>query len=184
MDKVLIKTKYDAKLFERFYYFNLFRKSASIYFFILAGALSIYLAIVNTQNPDATPMNTVIAWTFSAIILASLPAFTFGRIKATVRKTLKERGDTLEIIEITKPKIVRMIEGSKKIILGWEHFDSVYEYKDYIFMFIDRDRGLVFSKDSIVEGDIETFRKLAKNYLKPNKRGKIRYYMNFKEEAK
>lgn len=184
MDKVLIKTKYDAKLFEKFYYFNLFRKSASIYFFILAGALSIYLAIVNTNNPDATPMNTVIAWTFSAIILGSLPAFTFGRIKATVRKTAKERGDTLEIVEISKPKITRTIEGSKKIVLGWENFDSVYEFKDYIFMYIDRDRGLVFSKESFAEGDIETFRKLAMNNLKPSKKGKIRYFKNFKEATK
>jgi hypothetical protein len=182
MNKVLIKTKYDVKLFERFYFFNLFKKSVSVYFFILAGVFSIYLAISNTRNPDATSMNTTIAWVFSAIILGSIPAFTYGRIRTVLSKTAKERGDSLEVIEITKPKIARLVEGiSKKIVLGWEDFDSIYEYKDYIYMYMDRDRGLVFAKDTIVEGDIETFRKLAMNNLRPNKKGKVKYFIKYKE---
>ena len=49
-------------------------------------------------------------------------------------------------------------------------------------MYIDRDQGLIFSKDGIVEGDIETFRKLAMNNLRPGKKGKVRYFKKFKEE--
>lgn len=183
MDKVFIKSKFNRKLYTRFFYFNLFQKSASIYFFILAALLSLYLAINVTLNPDADQTSITIYWLFSIFLLSGLPAFTFGRINATVNKLEKERGESLEIIEISKPKIVRFIEGVQgKVVLGWERFDSIYEYKDYIYMYIDRDQGLIFSKDGIVEGDIETFRKLAMNNLRPGKKGKVRYFKKFKEE--
>jgi hypothetical protein len=184
MEKVIIKSKFDKKLFTRFLYFNLFRKSVSIYFFIMAAALSIYLAIKTTTSPDVSGSSITIYWVFSVILLSSLPAFTFGRINTTVNKFSKERGESLEIIELTKPKIVRFIEGVQgKAVVGWEHFDSIYEYKDYIYMYIDRDRGLVFNKESIVEGDIGTFRKLAMNNMRPGKKGKIKYFKRFKEES-
>ncbi|HEY8395514.1 MAG TPA: YcxB family protein [Bacilli bacterium] len=183
MEKVLIKNKFDRKLYIRFLYFNLFKKSASVYFFILAAILSLYLAITVTNNPDATVASKTIYWIFSIFLLSSLPAFTIGRIGATVKNLQKERGEKLEIIEITKPKIVRFIEGVQgKAVLGWEYFDSIYEFEDYVYMYIDRDQGLVFKKESIVEGDIETFRKLAMKNLRPGKKGKIRYFKKFKEE--
>lgn len=183
MEKVFIKSKFNRKLYTKFFYFNLLQKSVSIYFFFLAALLSLYLAINVTVNPDADNTSTTIYWLFALFLLSGLPAFTYGRISATVKKIEKELGDKLEIIEISKPKIVRFVEGVQgKVVLGWENFDSVYEYKDYIFMYIDRDRGLVFTKDSILDGDLETFRKLAMNNLRPGKKGKVRYFKRFKEE--
>ncbi|MDD3999349.1 MAG: YcxB family protein [Bacilli bacterium] len=183
MDKVFIKSKFDRKLYSKFFYFNLFRKSASIYFFLLAAILSIYLAVKASQSPETTGINTTIYWVFSIILISTLPAFTFGRITATVNKFAKERATSIEIIEISKPKIVRFVEGVQgKTVLGWENFNSVYEYRDYVFMYIDRDRGLIFNKADITEGDMEIFRKLAMNNLAPGKKGKVRYFTKFKEE--
>jgi len=183
MEKVLIKSKFDRKLYKRFLYFNVFVKSVSVYFFIAAALLSLYLSINVTLNADASQTNKSIYWVFTIFLFSSLPAFTVGRIIGTVNKLEKEREGKLEIIEITKPKIVRFIEGAQgKVVLGWEHFESIYEYRDHVYICIDRDQGLIFKKESITEGDVETFRKLAMRNMRPGRRGKVRYFIKFKED--
>ncbi|HHZ11161.1 MAG TPA: YcxB family protein [Acholeplasmataceae bacterium] len=185
MDKVLIKNRFDRNLYKKFLYFNIFVKSASIYFYIAGVVLSLYLAIAVTRNPDANETSKIIYWVFTTFLFFSLPGFTVGRIIGTVNKLERDREGKLEIIEVTKPKIVRFIEDKQgKIVLGWEQFESVYEFTDYVFMCIDRDQGLVFSKESIVEGDIETFRKLAMKNMRPDKKGKARYFIKYKEAQK
>ena len=185
MDKILVKSEYDEKLHRRFYFFHMFRKSFSVYFLFLAIALAIYLAVKATINytEETSMTNLYIAWGFAALIIGMVPTFTFGRINAIIRQNKKERGDRLEIIEITKAKIVRFIEGAEgKAVLGWEHFESVYETKKCFYMYIDKDRGLVINKVDIIEGSVEVFRKLVQNNLKPNQRGKVKFKQLFKEE--
>jgi hypothetical protein len=41
---------------------------------------------------------------------------------------------------------------------------------------------LIFKKESITEGDVETFRKLAMRNMRPGRRGKVRYFIKFKED--
>lgn len=184
MDKVIIKSKYNEKLHKRFYKFHMFRKSASIYFFLLSAVLSVYLAVANTINPEATPTTIAISWGFSVILLAALPAFTLGKIRGIVKHSMKDRGSTLEILEFTKFKITRFIEGFEgKLILGWEDFESVYELEDCFYFYIDREQGIVVLKDDIVEGNVDILRKLITNNLKPNPKGKIKFKKMYKEKA-
>jgi hypothetical protein len=117
------------------------------------------------------------------LVLGMVPTFTFGRINAIIRENRKQRGERIEIIEITKAKIVRFIEGLEgKAVLGWEHFESVYELKNCFYLYIDKDRGLIVKKDDIVEGSPEILRKLAQNNLKPNRRGKVKFKKLYKDE--
>ncbi|MFA6721813.1 MAG: YcxB family protein [Bacilli bacterium] len=184
MDKILVKSKYDEKMHRKFYLFHMFRKSYSIYFLFIAVALAFFLAIrASLKVTDATDINLYIIWGFTALVLGMVPTFTFGRINAIIRQNRKERGDRLEIIEITKAKIVRFIEGLEgKAVLGWEYFESVYETETCFYMYIDKDRGLIIKKDDIVEGSPEILRKLAQKNLKPNRRGKVKFKQLFKEE--
>jgi len=181
MDKVVIKSKYNEKFHSGFYKFHMFRKSASIYFFLLALAFSIYLAVQTSLDPKSDPNEILISWGLTILLLGAIPIFTFGKVRAIVRQTKKDRGDNIEIIEITKYKIVRKIEGdSGKIVLGWEDFESVYEVEKCFYMYIDKDRGLVIPKEDIIDGNVEVLRKLVTNNLKPNRKGKSKYKKMYK----
>lgn len=182
MDKVVVKSKYNKKYHYKFYSFHLLRKSASIYLFLIAGVLSIYLAITNTISPEATSTSIATSWAFAVLIFFSVPFFTFGKIKGIIKRNELERKDNHEVIEITKFKITRFIENVEgKAVLGWEHFESIYEFEDYFLMYIDKDRGLVIVKEDIVEGSPEVFEKLARNNLKPDKKGKVNFKKMYKE---
>jgi hypothetical protein len=140
-----------------------------------AGILSIYLAIANTVS-GAQPNQIIFSWVFAVLLCIAMPVITFGKIKGIVWRTKKQRGDLIEIIEITKAKITRVLEGNKeKAVLGWENFDSIYETEDCFYMYIDQDRGLVIPKADIVEGSADIFRKLAMNNLKKDKKGKPKF---------
>ena len=182
MNKVVVKSRYNKKYHYKFYSFHLLRKSSSIYLFLIAGALSIYLAISNTVSPESTPASKAISWGLVMFILFSIPFFSYGRIKGIIKRNEKERQDSVEIMEFTKYKITRFIENVEgKAVLGWEHFESIYEFEDYFLMYIDSDRGLVVVKEDIVEGSPEVFEKLARDNMRPNKKGKINYKKMYKE---
>jgi hypothetical protein len=107
----------------------------------------------------------------------SVPFFTIAKYHTAASRNARERKDSFEIIEITKYKITRFIEGvDGKIVLGWERFDSIYEYDNHFFLYLDKETGMFFSKDTITEGDAAALRKLAINNLKPGKKGKSKYY--------
>lgn len=183
MNKVVVKSKYNPKYHFKFYTYHLFRKSSSIYIFLVAGLLSLYLAINATMGEEATSQSITIAWSFVVLIFISIPLFTFTKIKTIVKKTTKERQDSLEIMEFTKFKITRILENEEgKAVLGWEHFESIVEFRDFYLMYIDKDRGLVLAKADIIEGSPEAFEKMARANLKPNKKGKIKYKVNYKEK--
>ncbi|MCK9470377.1 MAG: YcxB family protein [Bacilli bacterium] len=182
MDKVIIKSKYNKKYHYKFYSFHMFRKSASIYLFLIAGILSIYLVVSNSFNPEVSSTNRATSWAFFVLIFLSLPFFTIGKIRGIVNRNAKDRKDNYEVIEITKYKITRFIENIEgKAVIGWENFESVYELKEFYLMYVDKDRGLVIPKADMVEGSPEIFEKLVKNNLKPNKKGKVNFKKVYKE---
>lgn len=184
MDKVIIKSKYNKKYHYKFYTFHMLRKSASIYFFIIAAILSIYLAVTNTLSSDLSPTNKATSWAFVILIFISIPFFTIGKIRGIVKKSEKDRQDNYEIIEFTKFKITRIIENVEgKSVLGWEHFESVYEFEEFFLMYIDKERGLVITKADMIEGNPKLFEKLVLNNLKPNKKGKVSFKKMYKEKT-
>lgn len=182
MDKVLVKSKYNKKYHTHFFSFYTFRKTASIYLYFIAGALIIFLAVMNSLNSEANATQKAMSWAIAVLFLTSIPFFTTGRIKSVVRRNEKERGDKEEVMEFTRAKIVIIPASSEgKVTLGWEFFTSVYEFEEYFFMYIDRERGLVVPKNDIIEGDVETLRKLISNNLRPGKKGKSNFKKMYKD---
>ena len=183
MDRVIVKSKYNKKYHYKFYRFHLLHRSMVVYLVIFASLLSIYLAINTTLDKKSTLPSVIISWVFVLFFLTFLPAIYIGRIKGIVKNIEKERKDSYEIMEFTKSKITRIIENVEgKAILGWESFEAIYEFEDCYFLYIESDRGLVVVKSDIIEGDTQTFEKLAKKYMKPNKRGKINYKKCIRKE--
>ncbi|HBP26202.1 MAG TPA: hypothetical protein DD618_04550 [Acholeplasmatales bacterium] len=181
MDKILVKSLYDPKYHRAFYYFHMFRKSTSVYFFVLAGMLAIYMAIQNTIDPEAAAQTTAISWTFAVLICLMAPVFTFGKVAQIVKASKKERGTNVELMEFTKAKITRKIDGSEnKAVFGWDSFESAYEVKDCFYFYIDKDRGLIIPKADIVEGNLDLFRKLIQNNFPRNKKGKVKFKIMYK----
>ncbi|HPN60802.1 MAG TPA: YcxB family protein [Bacilli bacterium] len=184
MDKVVVKSKYKPQFHKKFYYFHMFRKGATVYFYLLAGAFALYLAIQNTLDDAATVTNLMISWSFAVLIFLMIPVFLFGRVFQIVKQIKKERGESLEILEFTKAKIVRIIEGQEnKVVLGWENFESAYEMKDCFFFYIDKEHGLVIVKDDITEGGVELFRKLINQNFPKNKKGQPNFRKMYKEKS-
>lgn len=182
MDKVLVKSTYNIKFHYKFYSFHLFRKSFTLYIFLLAGAVSIYLALKNTFTAEVPLATKITSWVMVLLIMTFIPFFALGRIRGIVKKNQRERKDNQEIIEFTRFKITRVIENiTSREIVGWEIFESVYEFKDVFMLYIDKERGLVVPKEDIVEGSSEILEKLIKNNLKPDKKGKIRFKKMYKE---
>lgn len=181
MDKILVKSLYNPKYHRGFYYFHIFRKSTSVYFFFLAGLLAIYMAIQNTIDPAAAAQTTAISWSFAVMICLMAPVFTFGKVAQIVKASKKERGTNVELMEFTKAKITRKIDGSEnKAVFGWNDFESAYEVKDCFYFYIDKDRGLIIPKADIIEGNLDLFRKLILNNFPKNKKGKVKFKVMYK----
>jgi hypothetical protein len=112
-----------------------------------------------------------------------IPVFLLGKIFQVIKQNKKERGESLELMEFTKAKIVRRIEGQEgKAVLGWEQFESAYEMLDCFYFYIDKDRGLVIVKADITEGSVALLRKLIQQNFPKNKKGKAKYSKMYKDK--
>ena len=180
-NKVVAKSKYDKVLHERFYRFHIFRRSYTIYFLFALAAFILYIAIKNTVN-GAKGAELVAVWLITAMTIMMTPIIMSFRVSSSVRKERKERGDSEEILEFTKDKILRKVNNEGKFVVGWYNVEGIYEVKDAFYIYVTEDMGLVVRKDSIIEGDAKTLRKLAMNNLKPGKKGKIPFKKMYKGE--
>ena len=185
-NKVVTRSGYDANIHKRFYTFHIFRRSYTIYLLLGLAAFVLYIAIKNTitykSNPEASQTTLLAIWLIASMTILMTPMIMSFRVFSSVRKEKKERGDSIEVLEFTKDKVLRKIENGGKFVVGWYNIDGVYEVKDAFYFYITDDMGLVVKKDSIIEGDVETLRKLITRNLKPGKKGKIPYKKAYKGE--
>ena len=182
MNKVVIKGLYDSKIHKKFFLFHMFRRSFSIYFTFMLAAFVTYIAIKQTLANPNDSATIISVWVLTAATIILTPGIMLFRVTSATKKEAKERGETVEIIEFTKDKIERRISGTSKIVLGWNNIDTIYEVKEAFLIYLIEDQGLVVKKSDITEGDVEFLRKLIKNNMKPNKKGKIAYKKTYKGE--
>lgn len=179
-NKVVTKSYYDPVLHRRFYTFHLFHRSRTIYFLLALAAFILYIAINNTIK-GAEGVTLIAIWTITAATIMMTPILMSFRVASSVRKERKERGNSLEILEFTKDKILRRIDNESKFVVGWYNVDGIFEVKDAFYIYVSDEMGLVVKKENIVEGDVEVLRKLITRGLKPGKKGKIPYKKKYKD---
>ncbi|MDD3171356.1 MAG: YcxB family protein [Bacilli bacterium] len=183
MNKVTIISKYSKKIHLAFYRFHMFRKSTKIYFVILLGVFTLYLAIKYTLEKEMDSTNLLIVWSLAAFTILLTPIIMITRTSVIVNQEKKERKEGSEILEFTKDRILRKVENTQgSVAIGWYNVNSVYETKEAFYFYLSADQGLVAVKQDITSGDIITLRNLINKNMKPNKKGKIAYKKCFKEK--
>ncbi len=180
-NKVVVESKYRKDLHRSFYLIHMFRRSLSIYFIFLLAAFVIYMAVKQTIATPTETKTIISVWVLSFATVMITPMIMFFRISSATKREAEARKDTVEILEITKDKILRKINNESKLTLGWYNVDTIYETEEAFFIYINDDQGLVVAKDGIVKGDSELLRKLAMNNLKPNKKGKVPFKKIYKD---
>ncbi len=182
MSKVVVASKYDKTQHKKFYTFHMFKRSFSIYFVMAIAAFAIYIAIKQTIANKDNQTSLAVVWALALATVFITPALMFIKVHSACKKEAQERKDSEEILEFTKDKVTRRIKGESNIAIGWYNIEAIYEVKDAFYIYLQDDMGLVAKKDCIVEGNIETLRKLAQNNLKPSKKGKIPFKKTYKGE--
>ena len=183
MDKVIAKTKYDRKQHKKFYLFHMFHRNSSTYFVFIVSLVIVAFAVYNTIMAKGDLSKVMFLWVLASFTIMITPLMMISRINGIVRKETAERKEAIDTIEVTKVKITRstsITEG--KAVVGWNQIDCVCETKDFIYIYTGPSEGIFIVKEDIIEGDVELFRKLAENNMKPNKKGKVKYKKYFKEK--
>ncbi|HKM29893.1 MAG TPA: YcxB family protein [Bacilli bacterium] len=182
MNKIVIKSQYSKKVHLAFYKFHMFRKSTKIYFIMLIGVFTLYLAIKYSTSAEMDPTNLMIIWALAAFSILLTPVIMMTRTGTIVRQEAKERLETVELLEITKDRILRKVENAGSVVTGWYNINSVYETKDAFYFYLSAEQGLVLVKKDIITGDVDSLREMITKNLKPNKKGKIPFKKYFKEK--
>lgn len=143
---------------------------------LLVTAFVFGWAIYNTiTNPDEL-QQVLMSWGLFAFTILMTPLLITMRINEVVKKETPELRESTDTIEVTKAKILRnndKIEG--KMIIGWHQVEAVAETKEYIYLYTGPTSGIFIVIADIIEGDIETFRKLAMGFMRKNRKGKVAY---------
>lgn len=181
MDKIVSRTKYDRRQHKAFYLFHMFHRNYSTYFVIALAIFVLVWAIINaSQLTD--PNQIVISWTMAAFTIMIVPVMILTKINGVVKQETTKRKDSTDTIEVTKAKLQRSTDISEgKLVIGWRQIEVVCETKEYIYIYTGQNQGIFIVKKDIIEGSVALFRKLAKNNMKPNRKGKVKYRTYFKE---
>ena len=180
MDKIISQSKYNRKQHKDFYTFHLINKSGTIKFLAVIIVLMLFVAITSTFDKDfkikEETGSIVFSWVMFGFSLSIIPILIITRVNNVVKQETPERIKSTEKIEVTKIKFTRsndQIEG--KSVFGWRDIQSVCETDKYFYIYLSEDNGVFIVKEDIIEGDVETFRKMAEANLKKDKKGKLPY---------
>lgn len=180
MEKVISQSKYNRKQHKDFYTFHLLKRSGTVKFLAVIIVLMFFVAITSTFNKDFSIKeetgSIVFSWVMFGFSLSIIPILIITRINNVVKQETPERIQSTEKIEVTKIKFTRsndQIEG--KAVFGWRDIQTICETDKYFYIYLSEENGVFIVKDEIIEGDVETFRKMAEANLKKDKKGKLPY---------
>ena len=180
MDKIISQSKYNRKQHKDFYTFHLINKSGTIKFLAVIIVLMLFVAITSTFDKDfkikEETGSIVFSWVMFGFSLSIIPILIITRVNNVVKQETPERIKSTEKIEVTKIKFTRsndQIEG--KSVFGWRDIQSICETDKYFYIYLSEENGVFIVKEDIIEGDVESFRKMAEANLKKDKKGKLPY---------
>ena len=186
-DHVISKSPYRRKDHKRFYLFHtFFRSSTPLLVLALLGFMVFYAIRTTTRMQETDSYSTVImVWTLTAATAMMVPFLMIGQINSVIKKETQEIKEGTDTIEANKIKIVRSNPAIKgKVVISWYQVEAVCETKNYIFIYTGPKQGIFIVKKDITEGNVKTFRELAKNNMRKNKRGKVDYHYYFVSKKK
>ena len=175
MDKVKSVSKYNRKDHTNYYKYHMLHRSKSTYFIIFVMLVVIGWSIYNSVNMS-DPQQIMISWSLAAFTVLMAPLLMTVQINNIVKKESQERKESSDIITVTKDKIIKNNDKTEgKVVIGWHQVDAIHENKKYIYIYTGQNQGIFMVKEDIIEGDVESLRKIAEKCMKRNRRGKINY---------
>lgn len=186
-DHILAKSPYRRKDHKRFYTFHtFFRSSTPLLVLVLLGFMVFYAVRTTSNMQEGGSYNTVILiWTLTAATAMMVPVLMIGQVNSVIKKETQEIKEGIDTIEANKIKIVRSNPALKgKVVISWYQVESICETKNYIFIYTGPKQGIFIVKADIEEGNVKTFRELAKNNMRKNKKGKVDYHYYFVSKKK
>ena len=176
-NQVVLNSKFNPTLHEKMYKFSLFRRSSSFYvimiFVAAIGAFLIYSSSVNES--DTSGVNLGISIAVVAFTLILTPLMMVQKIKGNVKKDAQIRKDSNETITINKEKLSRKLQGAPEVAISWKKVEKVYDFDEYMLIFIQGDQSLIIDKNAYTEGDSATLVTLIDRCAPKTKKGKSIY---------
>ena len=186
-DHVLSKSEYRRKDHKRFYLFHtFFRSSTPLLVLILMGFMIFYAIRTTLRMQETDSYSTLImVWTLTAATAMMVPFLMIGQVNSVIKKETQELREGIDTIEVNKVKIVRSNPAIKgKVVISWYQVENICETKKYIFIYTGPKQGIFIVKKDISEGNVVTFRELAKKNMRKNKKGKVDYHYYFVSKKK
>ncbi|MBO4623598.1 MAG: YcxB family protein [Bacilli bacterium] len=186
-DHVISRSEYRRKDHKRFYTFHtFFRSSTPLLVLALLGFMVFYAIRTTLRMQETDSFNTIImVWTLTAATAMMVPFLMIGSVNSVIKKETPELRDGVDTIEANKVKIVRSNPALKaKVVISWYQVESICETKNYIFIYTGPKQGIFIVKKDITEGNVVTFRELAKKNMRKNKKGKVDYHYYFVSKKK
>lgn len=182
IQKNIYKNEFDKKVSLNFFRYYMLRNSFFMYFFTVFGLLALFMLINGAFKNEESTSTYYLMWVVAVMGIVFVPMYTFMNIHMSARRDYKRRGGTIEVVEFTKEKIVRM-ETTKggKMVINWVNITKIVEVPDAFYIFIGNDDAFTVAKKGLVEGTIESTRSLMKTYLKPDNKGRIPLKIKDKE---
>lgn len=184
MERIVSKTPYNRNDHKKYYKFHMFHRSKSFYFFIVVMLFFVGWTIYNTIIiQDVKDLKSLIlSWALTIFTAFLVPLMIVYQVNSIVKRESKERLESIDIITVTKDKIQKNNSSSEgKVVIGWKQVESIYENKEFIYIYTGPQQGIFIKKADIIEGDVETFRKIAKDNMRKNSRGKVKYRIIYRE---
>lgn len=186
-ETVKSKSEYRRKDHKRFFMFHtFFRSSTPLLILLLLGFMVFYAVRTTLKMQETDSFNTAImVWTLTAATAMMVPIIMVGQVNNVIKKETQEIKESIDNVEVNKVKIVRSNAALKgKVVISWYQVESICETKNYIFIYTGPKEGIFIVKKDIVEGNVKSFREIAKKNMRKNKRGKVDYHYYFTSKKK
>ena len=174
LQKNVYKNDFNKKVSLNFYRYYMLRNSFFMYFFTVFGLLALFMLINGAFKNQDEGSTYYLMWIIAVMGIVFVPMYTFLNIHMSAHRDAKRRGGTVEVVEFTKEKVVRM-ETTKggKMVINWVNISKIIEVNEAFYIFLSSDEAFTVAKIGLQEGSIESTRNLMKTYLKPDNKGRI-----------
>lgn len=183
--KVIYRNKYNKKVNGNFFrYYNL-RNSFMMYFISIFGIIALFFLVTGFFSNEDDESTNFLMWVVAIIGVVFVPVYTFTNIRTSINRDYKARKDTIELVELSKEKILRQeIVSNEKMVINWVNVSKVVEVSDAFYFFLSETDAFTIAKEGLEQGTLEETRLLIETYTKKDKKGRTPFKIKDKEVLK
>lgn len=174
--EIINNTVYDEKTIKTFVSFNIFKgknhsKKKNLFYFIgiFAFILVGLLIVLALENKDYNGLisalfQTVILTVVSCFLFILLPKLAYKNNQKLLNETIRYSFNTESFSINAETKYIKVDE-----IIKYPFLYKVYDFNDYIYLFVNFNNGYIVDKSKFEYGTVEDLLNILKKQLPPNK---------------